>query len=72
MFDVDKIKHYYNVLDLLKEFNIYIHLGSRLDDLELTEVELNRLYRAKLIDKKIYVRAMTIVEGEVRKEKGNE
>ncbi|BDR58396.1 YqgQ family protein [Xylocopilactobacillus apicola] len=72
MFDLDEIKHFYNVLDLLKKFNIYIHLGNRLDDLKLAEVELNRLFRANLIDRDIYLRSMTIVKSEIRKEENNE
>ena len=69
LFDVDKLKRYYDVLDLLKSFNVYIHLGSRIDDLELAAVELNRLFKASLIEKNVYLRSINIVEGEVRKEK---
>ncbi len=71
LFDETKIKYFYQVLDILKTFNVYIHLGCRLDDLELAEVELNRLFKAKLIEKKVYLKSLTIIEEEIRKEKND-
>lgn len=71
LFDLDKIKYFYNVLDLLKKFNIYIHLGTRIDDLQLAEIELDRLFKAKLIDRDVYLRSRAIVEGEIGKEEKN-
>lgn len=71
LFDAAKIKYFYQVLDLLKTFRIYIHLGHRLDDLELAEVELNRLFKARLIEKEVYLKSIVVIEGEIRKEKEN-
>lgn len=51
------IRTYYDVLQLLKQFGTYIHVGNRLWDMELAAVELDRLHGAQLIDDKRYASA---------------
>ena len=47
------MKTYYDVLQLLKGFGTYIHVGKRVWDIELAALELDRLHQAKLIDDKV-------------------
>ena len=62
------IKTYKDILDLLMKFGTYIHLGSRLDDMELAAIELDRIHTAGLIDNKTYARAKVILNHEHEEE----
>ncbi|EPC70651.1 hypothetical protein Lpp41_13852, partial [Lacticaseibacillus paracasei subsp. paracasei Lpp41] len=51
------MKTYYDVLQLLKGFGTFIHVGKREWDIELAALELDRLHKAQLIDDKVYLNA---------------
>ena len=55
------MKTYYDVLQLLKGFGTYIHVGKRVWDIELAALELDRLHQAKLIDDKVYLNAKIVL-----------
>ncbi|WDF83586.1 DUF910 family protein [Lacticaseibacillus pabuli] len=55
------IETYKDILDLLMRFGTYIHLGSRLDDMELAAIELDRVHSAGLVDNKTYARAKIVL-----------
>lgn len=55
------IETYKDILDLLKTFGTYIHLGNRLYDMELAAIELDRLHQAGLIDHEVYARAKVVL-----------
>ncbi|KRM88276.1 YqgQ family protein [Lacticaseibacillus thailandensis] len=52
---------YNDVLKLLKRFGTYIHVGKRLYDMELAAIELDRLAKAGLIDRKTYATAKVVL-----------
>lgn len=43
-----------DVLNLLKKYDIYIHVGKRLWDIELAAIEIDNMYKAGLLDAKEY------------------
>lgn len=45
---------FYDVLQELKKYDIYIHLGKRLWDIELAALEIDNLYKAGLLSAKKY------------------
>ncbi|WP_125704506.1 YqgQ family protein [Lacticaseibacillus daqingensis] len=55
------MKTYYDVLQLLKQYGTYIHVGKRLWDIELAAVEIDRLHQASLIDDKTYATAKIVL-----------
>lgn len=55
------MKTYYDVLQLLKRYGTYIHVGERLWDIELAAVEVDRLHESQLIDDKVYASAKIIL-----------
>lgn len=69
------MKNLYDVQQLLKKFNILVHVGKRKWDIELMGLELDNLNRADVISKKEYMSAKMILrheyEIEVQKEKKN-
>lgn len=44
------MRTFYDVLQLLKRYDIYVHVGNRLWDIELAAIEIDNMYKAKLID----------------------
>ncbi|MCX2454770.1 YqgQ family protein [Lacticaseibacillus nasuensis] len=62
------MKTYYDVLQLLKEFGTYIHVGKRLWDIELAAVEVDRLHHLQLIDDKTYASAKIVLRHEHEQE----
>ena len=48
------MKTYYDVLQLLKRYDIYIHVGKRLWDIEMAAIEVDNLYKAGLLELKEY------------------
>ena len=48
------LKNLYDVQQLLKKYGILVHLGKRKWDIELMAIELDNLYKAGLLEKKIY------------------
>ncbi|WP_225047847.1 YqgQ family protein [Lacticaseibacillus kribbianus] len=55
------MKTYYDVLQLLKRYGTYIHVGKRLWDMELAAVEVDRLHETGLIDDKLYATAKIVL-----------
>ena len=65
----------YDVQQVLKAYGIYIHLGERLFDIELIEIEFKKLHDSKLIDEKTFTGGLLVLKKEhrielERKEKG--
>lgn len=56
----------YDVQQLLKRFNIYVYVGKRIWDIELMALELDHLYDAKVIERKVYLQAKLVLEHEHR------
>ncbi|KRL53229.1 hypothetical protein FD01_GL001334 [Lacticaseibacillus manihotivorans DSM 13343 = JCM 12514] len=52
---------YYDVLQLLKRFGTYIHLGKRLWDIELAATEVDRLHELRLIPDDTYANAKIVL-----------
>jgi uncharacterized protein YqgQ len=48
------MRTFIDVLDLLKRYDIYIHVGKRLWDIELAALEIDNMYKAGLLDIKEY------------------
>ncbi|MCM0582751.1 YqgQ family protein [Weissella diestrammenae] len=57
-----------DVLNLLKMYDIYIHVGKRIWDIELAAIEIDNLYRADLISAKDYARIKLVLAHEHRME----
>ncbi|RRG18713.1 DUF910 family protein [Weissella viridescens] len=68
--------NFLDVLNLLKKYDIYIHVGKRLWDIELAAIEIDNLYRAKLITPKEYAQIKLVLthehEAEARREQEQE
>lgn len=62
------MKTYYDVQQLMKRFGVFVYVGKRLWDIELTAIELNHLYKAGVVDKKTYLNAKLILDKEHREE----
>lgn len=69
------MKTFLDVLQLLKKYDIYIHLGNRLWDIELAAIEVDNLYKAGLVDNKQYAQIKLVLgnehEAEEKKQKSN-
>lgn len=48
------MRTFIDVLALLKRYDIYIHVGKRLWDIELAALEIDNMYKAGLLDIKEY------------------
>ncbi|GAK31417.1 hypothetical protein WOSG25_091160 [Weissella oryzae SG25] len=48
------MRTFLDVLDLLKNYDVYIHIGKRLWDIEVAALEIDNLYKAGLLDVKEY------------------
>ncbi|KAA8433311.1 YqgQ family protein [Weissella sagaensis] len=55
------MKTFLDVLQLLKKYDIYIHLGNRLWDIELAAIEVDNLYKAGLLDNKRYAQVKLVL-----------
>ncbi|KRN77771.1 YqgQ family protein [Weissella minor] len=70
------MKTFLDVLDLLKNFDIYIHVGKRLWDIELAAIEVDNLYRAGILKPKEYAQIKLVLrhehEAEERREQERE
>ncbi|MFD1429900.1 MULTISPECIES: YqgQ family protein [Lacticaseibacillus] len=62
------MRTYYDVLQLLKRYGTYIHVGERLWDIELAAVEVDRLHKLQLIDDKTYATAKIVLRHEHEQE----
>ena len=52
---------FYDVLQLLKRFGTYIHLGNRLWDIEMAASEVDRLHQLRLIPDETYTNAKIVL-----------
>lgn len=59
-----KIRNYYDIEQYLKRFGIYIYLGKRLWDLEMTGVEIKSLHRNGLISDALYTQMKIVLHHE--------
>lgn len=59
------MKDFYNVLQLLKRFGIFIYTGERNTDIELMISEIKELYDNGLIMKEDYFSAILILKKEL-------
>ncbi|HEM2740105.1 MULTISPECIES: YqgQ family protein [Streptococcus] len=62
------MKRLYDVQQLLKRFGIIIYMGNRLYDIEMMQIELNRVYQAGLLDRLDYMAAELVLRREHRLE----
>lgn len=62
------MKTFYDVLQLLKQFGTYIYVGSRIGDLAMAALELDRMYQAGVIEQKTYLAAKLVIAREHRLE----
>lgn len=62
------MKRLYDVQQLLKRFGIIIYMGNRLYDIEMMQIELNRVYQAGLLDRLDYMEAELVLRREHRLE----
>lgn len=62
------MRTFYDVLQYLKSFGIYIHVGKRLWDIEVAALEVDNLYRADVLMPKDYAVMKLILEREHRLE----
>ena len=53
-----------DVLNLLKKYDIYIHVGKRLGDIELAAIEIDNMYKAGLLDAKEYAQIKLVLRHE--------
>lgn len=58
------MKTLYDVQQLLKRFNILIHVGKRKWDIELMGIELDNLHHRGVITKKEYMNAKLVLRHE--------
>lgn len=68
------MKRLYDVQQLLKRFGIIIYMGNRLYDIEMMQIELNRVYQAGLLDMEaeLVLRREHRLELEYQKSRENE
>ncbi|WP_283583457.1 YqgQ family protein [Limosilactobacillus difficilis] len=62
------LKTYYDVLQLLKRFDVFIYVGRRLWDIELAALEVDNLYQAGVIDRQTYLQAKLVLRREHREQ----
>ena len=53
-----------DVLNLLKKYDIYIHVGKRLWDIELAAIAIDNMYKAGLLDEKDYAQIKLVLRHE--------
>lgn len=58
------MKSMLDVLDILKQYSIYIYTKDRIGDLYLMEDEIKELYKSKFIDTKDFQMALLILRQE--------
>ncbi|WP_367342197.1 YqgQ family protein [Limosilactobacillus sp.] len=63
------LKTYYDVLQLLKRFDVFIYVGRRLWDIELAALEIDNLYQAGVLDRETYLQAKLVLRREHREQK---
>lgn len=64
MVEERRMKSMLDVLDILKQYGIYIYTKDRIGDLYLMEDEIKELYKSKFIDTKDFQVALLILRQE--------
>nr|WP_238476797.1 YqgQ family protein [Fructobacillus parabroussonetiae] len=62
------VKNFYDILQYLKKYEIYIHVGKRLWDIEVAALEVDNLYKAKVLSDQDYQTMKVILAKEHRQE----
>lgn len=63
------MKTFYDVQQLLRRFGILIYLGNRLYDIDMSRIELAKVYENGLIDRQEFLQADLILRREHAREK---
>ncbi len=63
------MKSYYDVQQLLKRFGILVYMGNRLYDIDMSRLELAKIYENGLIGRKEFLQADLILHQEYLQEK---
>lgn len=58
------MKTFLDVLNLLKRYDIYIHLGNRLWDIELAAIEIDNMARMGLLTPQEYAKVKLVLQNE--------
>lgn len=62
----------YDVQQLLKKFGVYVYVGKRLWDIEVMAMEIDHLYKAKVISKNDFLSAKLVLNHEHKIEEKKE
>lgn len=62
------MKNFYDILQYLKRYDVYIHVGKRLWDIEVAALEVDNLYKAKVLSEEDYQTMKIILAKEHRQE----
>lgn len=62
------MKNFYDILQYLKKYEIYIHVGHRLWDIEMAALEVDNLYKAKVLSESDYQTMKVILSKEHKEE----
>ncbi|MFC4760756.1 YqgQ family protein [Fructobacillus durionis] len=62
------MKNFYDILQYLKKYEIYIHVGHRLWDIEVAALEVDNLYKAKVLSASDYQTMKVILAKEHKEE----
>lgn len=68
MYIEKQITTFLDVLNILKIFDVYIHTGKRIHDIEVAALEIDNLYKAGILDKKNYIQIKLVLRKEHRAE----
>lgn len=66
------MKTLYDIQQLLKQFGVFVYVGSRKYDIEMMGIELRNLYEAGLVSHDDYKQAWLILKREHRIEEEKE
>ena len=58
------MKTLYDVQQLLEEYGVLVHVGTRKWDIELMAIELDNIYRAGVLDQRTFLNAKMILNRE--------
>ncbi len=61
---IEHLRTLYDVQQLLKRFDVYVHVGKRIWDIEVMSLEIDNLYRAHVISKKLFLQAKMVLKRE--------
>ncbi|GFZ26699.1 YqgQ family protein [Lactobacillus corticis] len=59
-----KLRTLYDVQQLLEKYGILVHLGKRIWDIDMMEIELDNIYKAGVMDQHDYLRAKLVLRHE--------